>query len=97
MKKTFEFSADDEKYMLKNTNPNEKKAEFVISKKEMQFDTNAFYNYVFSDIAVKMELEIVDKTSGDDKAAKRVYGIVSEIASEGINKMNEKCLSEIDA
>ena len=81
MKKTFEFSADDEKYMLKNTNPNEKKAEFVISKKEMQFDTNAFYNYVFSDIAVKMELEIVDKTSGDDKAAKRVYGIVSEIAS----------------
>ena len=42
MKKTFEFSADDEKYMLKNTNPNEKKAEFVISKKEMQFDTNAF-------------------------------------------------------
>jgi len=30
MKKTFEFSADDEKYMLKNTNPNEKKAEFVI-------------------------------------------------------------------
>ena len=94
MKKTFEFSADDEKYMLKNTNPNEKKAEFVISKKEMQFDTNAFYN---SDIAVKMELEIVDKTSGDDKAAKRVYGIVSEIASEVIKKMNEKCLSEIDA
>ena len=78
MKKTFEFSADDEKYMLKNTNPNEKKAEFVISKKEMQFD-------------------IVDKTSGDDKAAKRVYGIVSEIASEVIKKMNEKCLSEIDA
>ena len=63
----------------------------------MQFDTNAFYNYVFSDIAVKMELEIVDKTSADDKAAKRVYGIVSEISSEVIKKMNEKCLPEIDA
>ena len=27
MKKTFEFSADHEKYILKNTNPNEEKEE----------------------------------------------------------------------
>lgn len=95
MKKTFEFSADDEKYILKNTNPNEEKEEFVINKKEMQFDTNAFYKYVFSDIISEMEVEIVDRTVDNDKVAKRVYGIVSEISKEVMKKMNEKCLQNI--
>ncbi len=94
MKKTFEFSADDEKYILKNTNPNEHKETFVISKREMQFDTNAFYKYVFSDIITEMELEIVDRTLDNDKAAKRVYGVVSEISEEVMKKMNEKCLQK---
>ncbi len=92
MKKIFEFSVDDEKYILKNTNPNEDKEEFVINKKEMQFDTNAFYKYVFSDIISPMEIEIVDKTVDNDKSAKRVYGIVSEISKEVMEKINEKCL-----
>lgn len=95
MKKTFEFSADDEKYILKNTNPNDEKESFMISKKEMQFDTNAFYKYVFSDIISEMEVEIVDKTVDDDKAAKRVYGIVSEISKEVMKKMNDKCLQNL--
>ena len=95
MKKTFEFSADDEKYILKNTNPNDEKESFVISKKEMQFDTHAFYKYVFSDIISEMEVEIVDKTVDDDKAAKRVYGIVSEISKEVMKKMNDKCLQNL--
>lgn len=95
MKKIFEFSADDEKYILKNTNPNEDKEEFVINKKEMQFDTNAFYKYVFSDITSAMEVEIVDKTVDDDKVAKRVYGIVSEISKEVMKKMNDKCLQNL--
>ncbi len=95
MKKTFEFNVDDEKYILKNTNPNEQKEEFVIDKNEMQFDTNAFYKYVFSDITSEMELEIVDKTLADDKTAKRVYGIVSETSKEVMKKMNEKCLQKL--
>ena len=95
MKKIFEFSADDEKYILKNTNPNEDKEAFVINKKEMQFDTNAFYKYVFSDITSAMEVEIVDKTVDDDKVAKRVYGIVSEISKEVMKKMNDKCLQNL--
>lgn len=92
MKKIFEFSADDEKYILKNTNPNEDKEEFVINKKEMQFDTNAFYKYVFSDIISAMDVEIIDKTLDNDKAAKRVYAIVLEISKAVMKKMNEKCL-----
>ena len=95
MKKTFEFSADDEKYILKNTNPNDEQESFMISKKEMQFDTNAFYKYVFSDIISEMEVEIVDKTVDDDKAAKRVYGIVSEISKDVMKKMNDKCLQNL--
>lgn len=92
MKKIFEFSADDEKYILKNTNPNEDKEEFVINKKEMQFDTNAFYKYVFSDIISSMDVEIIDRTLDNDKAAKRVYAIVLEISKAVMKKMNEKCL-----
>lgn len=92
MKKIFEFSADDEKYILKNTNPNEDKEEFVINKKEMQFDTNAFYKYVFSDIISSMDVEIIDRTLDNDKAAKRVYAIVLEIPKAVMKKMNEKCL-----
>ena len=95
MKKTFEFNADDEKYILKNTNPNEEKEEIVINKKEMQFDTNAFYKYVFSDIISEMEIEIVDKTANNDKPAKRVYSIISEISKEVMKKMNEKCLQNM--
>ena len=95
MKKTFEFNADDEKYILKNTNPNEEKEDFVINKKEMQFDTNAFYKYVFSDIISEMEIEIVDKTANNDKPAKRVYSIISEISKEVMKKMNEKCLQNM--
>ena len=91
MKKTFEFSVDDEKYILTSTNPNEQKEPFVISKNEMQFNTNSFYEYVFSDITVEMEVEIVDKSREDDKAAKRVYSIISEILNGVMKKMNEKC------
>lgn len=95
MKKTFEFSADNEKYILTSTNPNEKKEPFTIDKNEMQFNTNAFYEYVFSDISIEMEMEIVDKTIEDDKAAKRVYSVVSEIVSGVMKKMNEKYLANL--
>ena len=56
MKKIYEFRTDEEKYMIVNMNPNEKKEAFEINKKEMQFDTNKFYQYVFADIEAEMEL-----------------------------------------
>lgn len=89
--KTFEFKVDEEKYSLVNTNPNEKQEAFTISKKEMQFDTNKFYQYVFSDINKEMEIEIIDGSIDSDKAAKRVYDTVSEIAKGVMKKVNEKC------
>ena len=63
--------------------------------KEMQFDTNKFYQYVFADIEAEMEIEILDTTNDQDKAAKRVYNIISEITSEVMKKMNEKCFTEL--
>ena len=87
--------SDEEKYMIVNMNPNEKKEAFEINKKEMQFDTNKFYQYVFADIEAEMEIEILDTTNDQDKAAKRVYNIISEITSEVMKKMNEKCFTEL--
>ncbi len=94
MKKMFEFKAEEEKYILKNTNPNDKRDAFEISKKEMQFDTNSFYQYVFSDINDKMEVEVVDKSDASDKAAKRVYDTISEIANAVIERLNKKCFED---
>ena len=61
----------------------------------MQFDTNKFYQYVFSDITTEMEIEIVNKTDSDDKLAKRLYETISEISSSVMKKLNEKCFSDL--
>lgn len=90
MKKTYEFKVGAEKFILVNTNPNDKGEPFTIDKKEIQFDTNKFYQYVFSDVTTEMEIEIVDKSDSDDKLAKRLYETISEISSGVMKKLNEK-------
>lgn len=85
MKKTFKFTENEEKYMLINTNPNEKGDGFVIAKKDMKFDTNKFYKYVFADIKENMDIEIIDEISEDSKAAKIVLKTIKEI-TEGVNE-----------
>lgn len=90
MKKTYEFKVEAEKFILVNTNPNDKGEPFTIDKKEIQFDTNKFYKYVFSDVTTEMEIEIVDKSDSDDKLAKRLYETISEISSGVMKKLNEK-------
>lgn len=93
MKKTFDFMEDEEKYILKNTNPNVKSEAFTIQKKEMQFDTNQFYQYVFADVNSKMEVDIIDKANGND-ASKRIYGIILEITNSVMKQMNIKCFDD---
>ena len=46
-------------------------------------------------IEAEMEIEILDTTNDQDKVAKRVYNIISEITSEVMKKMNEKCFTEL--
>lgn len=87
MKKTYEFKVEAEKFILVNTNPNDKGEPFTIDKKEIQFDTNKFYQYVFSDVTTEMEIEIVDKSDSDDKLAKRLYETISEISSGVMKKI----------
>ena len=94
MKKTFEFKVEEDKYILINTNPNEKRAPFEISKHEMKFDTSKFYQYIFEDIDNLCEIKIVDMAHENDKDAKRVCKIVSEIVDAVIKKMNEQCFVE---
>lgn len=94
MKKTFEFIVEEDKFMVVNTNPNEKKEAFEIDKREMQFDTNKFYQYVFSDVTEKMEIEIVDRSDDGDKLAKRLYETILEISHGVVKKMNEKCFAD---
>lgn len=81
----------------KRTEKQGKRGEYVceIKGKKQQFDTNKFYQYVFADIEAEMEIEILDTTNDQDKAAKRVYNIISEITSEVMKKMNEKCFTEL--
>ena len=40
-----------------------------------------------------MEIEILDTTNDQDKAAKRDYNIISEITSEVMKKMNKNCFT----
>lgn len=87
MKKTYEFKVEAEKFILVNTNPNDKGEPFTIDKKEIQFDTNKFYQYVLSDVTTEMEIEIVDKSDSDDKLAKRLYETISEISSGVMKKI----------
>lgn len=96
MKKTYEFKVDGEKFILVNTNPNDKREAFTIDKKELQFDTNKFYQYIYSDITTEMEIEIVDKSDSNDKLAKRLYETISEISSGVMKKLNEKCFSDLE-
>lgn len=94
MKKTYEFKVEAEKFILVNTNPNDKWEPFTIDKKEIQFDTNKFYQYVFSDVTTEMEIEIVDKSDSDDKLAKRLYETISEISSGVMKKIEWKMFYE---
>lgn len=91
MKKTFNFQDDNEIYILKNTNPGEKKSPFLINRESMEFDTSMFYEYVFSDINEKFEIEIVNLVDSSDKEAQRVYGTIDEICREVMEKINKKC------
>ena len=96
MKKTYEFKVEAEKFILVNTNPNDKGEPFTIDKKEIQFDTIKFNQYVFSDVTTEMEIEIVDKSDSDDKLAKRLYETISEISSGVMKKLNEKCFMNFE-
>lgn len=91
MKKTFEFSKDEEKYILKNTNPNENKEPFVIYKNTMQFETQKFYEYVFEDIEDVTEICVVNSVDVSDKEAERTCKTISEISNGVMEMMNKKC------
>ena len=90
MKRTFEFEQNNDKYTIKNTAPHEKKDPFEIDKNKKEFDKKKFYQYVFSDISIPIEIEIIDKTMPDDKEAQRVYCIISDIVQGVISKLNNK-------
>lgn len=94
MKKTLNFSKNEKEYILENTNPNEKNSPFTIALDTMEFDTNRFYEYVFSDINKNIDINIVNQVVDPDKATQRTYDVLVEICNGVIGKMNEKYFGE---
>lgn len=96
MKKTFDFSRDDTKYKLINTNPNEKRPPFVIEKGTLEFNSEIFYDYVFSDITGEFDIEINNLIQNgtvpdlEVKEAKRVYDVIVQICTGVIEEMKKK-------
>lgn len=96
MKKRFEFYIEDNNYILKNTNPNEKKSPFVIEKETLEFNSEKFYNYVFQDISEQMDIEVVNLLDENSlpkteyKDAKRIYDSIEQICREVMEQMNKK-------
>lgn len=95
MKKTFDFQYEEEKYVLKDTNPNDKRVPFSIDCSSLEFNCQNFYDYVFSDITEKFEI-VVNKSIKEDnipemyrKQADRVYQHINQICTEVIEEMNK--------
>lgn len=95
MKKTFDFLGDDMKYTLQNTNPNDDRSPFIIEKETLEFNSESFYEYVFSDITGDFEIEVnlvqsEFETDLEKKQAKRVCEVIQQICIGVIEKMNKK-------
>lgn len=96
MKKKFEFYIENNNYILKNTNPNEKKLPFIIERESLEFNSGKFYNYVFQDISEQMDIEVVNLveenslTKTEYKDAKRIYDSIEQICREVMEQMNNK-------
>ena len=93
MKKTLNFKSYETKYILENTNPNEKREPFTIEKDTMEFDTVKFYEYVFSDIDKGLDIMVDNLVPESDKVGKRTYATIVEICDGVIDKMKEKCFA----
>ena len=99
MKKTFDFYENEDKYILKNTNPSEKREPFEIEMATMEFNSEKFYEYVFSDITEKFEIvvnHLIEKKNQEDsegKEARRMFEIINQICTGVMEEMNKKFLT----
>lgn len=90
MKRTFDLVENEEQYILRNTNPNEKKEPFLIDKTELKFDSRKFYMYVFDDIEEDTELELNNMLNSEDKAGKRIYDVINDVLQSVMDNMKQK-------
>lgn len=96
MKRIYSLTYEEGKFILKNTNPNEKKEPFVINEADMEFDTFKFYEYVFSDIeeGTEIEIKVVDLVEKNN-IMKRIYATIDEICSGVIREMQKNMMQEV--
>lgn len=91
MKKTFNLTYEEKKYILKNTNPNDEREAFVIYEENMQFDTNKFYEYVFADVQSRVGIEIkCEELENGNGILKRVYETICEICDGVLEEYNKE-------
>ena len=97
MTKKYSFDYEEEKYILRNTNPSKTDEPFVISAKDMQFDTKKFYLYVFSDVKEQLTIEIQNNIQAEQvgrevaKKGERVYKVIDDLCKEIISRINKDC------
>ena len=90
MKRTFELMEDDEKYILKNENPNDKREPFSIDKTDLKFNSKEFHIYVFEDIEKDTDLVIENKLNSEDKLGKRIYEVINDVLQKVMDDMRKK-------
>ena len=78
-------------------NPSKTDEPFVISAKDMQFDTKKFYLYVFSDVKEQLTIEIQNNIQAEQvgrevaKKGERVYKVIDDLCKEIISRINKDC------
>ena len=90
MKRTYNFEEDENQYVLRNSNPNETKKPFTIDKETLEFDTRAFYEYIFSDAEWSMDYEVKNQIEINDNQTKRILNIIEEIIQGVSTQLKER-------
>lgn len=101
MTRRYNFDYQEEKYILKDTNPNKTDEPFIIDAKDMQFDTRMFYTYIFSDVKEQINIEIQNNIQADvvgtdvAKKGERVYRVINDLCKEITSRINKECFCDV--
>ena len=102
MKKEYNFSYKDNKYLILDKHDNLKEV-FSIDAQKLQFDTRKYYEALFKDVCENIEIVIEyamsQKEMPDEnikKFAKYIFSTVKSLTEEICNKLNNECFSAVE-
>lgn len=99
MKKEYNFSYKDNKYLILDKNNNLKEV-FSIDAQKLQFDTLKYYEALFKDVSENIEINIEYAMNQEymsaenmEKSAKYIFNTVKTLTEEICDKLNIECFS----